>query len=206
MELASPNLYLLEMSGETQVRYSIIVRTEPWELTRSPLRYFSLNETTPFSTTMSAPSEKPSSTDESTVRLLVQNEDTSYTQASPPPYRLEVLDKKRSRLAWAGAVTAASVVILTGGIATAFIGWILFRRFPPEDAFEPGLLVRLPRASFVVSEGEKFENDGSSDTTASLRALTISALAVSPLLHHALCISNGCASYRVKSWRLRTHL
>lgn len=113
---------------------------------------------------------------------------TTTTPLLPPPtsdstltpsHHLELLDKKRSRLAWAGAVTAGAVVLLTGGIATAFIGWILIRRFPVTDLFKPGLLVNLPSMSFVVSEGEKFENDGSSETTASLRALTISALAVS---------------------------
>lgn len=130
---------------------------------------------------MSAPpSEAPSLHDEAPSLRPPPAEKIVSTSALRPEYRLEVVDKKRSRLEWAGALTAGVVVTLTGGIATAFLGWILIRRFPVKDAFQPGLLTSLPKANFIVSEGEKFENDGSSDTTASLRALTISALAVIP--------------------------
>lgn len=86
--------------------------------------------------------------------------------------------RRSSRLTWTGLLTTLFVFALTAGPATALVGWILRRQFDGRQEYGTSLFDALRKDSFIVDEGFKEANAGTSQTTSALRALTISSFAV----------------------------
>lgn len=86
--------------------------------------------------------------------------------------------RRSSRLTWTGILTCLFIFLLTAGPATALISWVFARRFDGHQEYQVSPFDTLGKGAFTLDEGSKEANAGTSQTTATLRALTISSFAV----------------------------
>lgn len=96
----------------------------------------------------------------------------------PEPSLVAVRKRRSNRVTWTGVLTTLLVFILAAGPATALVVWIVVRRFRIDQEFQTPSFDTLRKGTFTLDEGSKLANDGTTQTTAALGALTISSFAV----------------------------
>lgn len=138
----------------------------------------------------------------STADPSLNSESIPLTTLGESEPSLAATRKRRSNtLSWAGVLTTLLVFILAAGPATALVVWIVVRRFRSDQEYQVASFDTLRKGTFTLDEGSKEANEGATQTTAALRALTISSFAVCEfLLHpalarliHSICVESvGC--------------